>query len=87
MEEMLTTTTQTKTNVEDLQEASLSYRQDLDYLKSKFNPQFVMKVDKIITTVQGFMYEVEVLKMNSQGYALKKDVEILEVKSQSLCPT
>lgn len=33
------------------------------------------------------MYEVEVLKMNSVGYALKRDVEALEAKSLTFAPS
>lgn len=51
---------------------------EFEYMKTRYSPQFLQRVDKSITQQSTLQYEVEVLKMTASHAAMKKDVDMVE---------
>ena len=55
-------------SVEDL-------RGEFEFLKTRFSPAFVQRVDKALANFQTIAYDVEVVKMTTSHVAMKKDLD------------
>ena len=60
-----------KDNLEEL-------KGEFEYMKTRFSPQFVQRVDKALTNITTMTYDLEVVKMTSQHCAMKKDLDMVE---------
>ena len=54
--------------------------EELSMLKTRFSPQFIQKIEKTFQSISAIQYDLEVQKMNSVSFALKKDVDSLDGK-------
>lgn len=60
-------------------------KQDIDYMKQRFSPAFVAKMEKTFQVIQGLQYDIEVIKMNASNYALRKETEAIDTKLGQYC--
>ena len=44
-------------------EEIIELKGEFDYLKARFSPQFVQRVDKALEKIQNFAYDLELVKM------------------------
>jgi hypothetical protein len=51
---------------------------EFEYMKTRFSPQFVQRVDKALNKLQTLSYDIEVIKMTTQHAAMKKDLDVVE---------
>lgn len=58
-------------------------KQEFEYMKTRFSPQFVQRVDKALSAIQTIQYDVEVIKMTTAHAAMKKDLDLVEQKLHS----
>ena len=61
-------------NNEDLEEL----KGEFEYMKTRFSPQFVQRVDKALNSLTTLAYDVEVVKMTASHAAMKKDLDMVE---------
>lgn len=59
---------------------------DLDYMKSRFGLEFVQKIEVTLKLVASLKYDVELFRMHTSSYALKKDTDVLENKLATMTP-
>ena len=59
---------------------------EFEYMKTRFSPQFVQRVDKALNALSTLSYDVEVVKMTTSHAAMKKDLDIVEQKLQNYTP-
>lgn len=55
---------------------------EFEYMKTRFSPQFVQRVDKALTSLTTLAYDVEVVKMTASHAAMKKDLDMVEQRLQ-----
>ena len=53
-------------------------KQEFEYMKTRFSPQFVARVDKALGNLNGMQYDIEVMKMTTAHAAMKKDLDVIE---------
>lgn len=51
---------------------------EFEYMKTRFSPQFVQRVDKALSNLTTLAYDVEVVKMTASHAAMKKDLDLVE---------
>ena len=51
---------------------------EFEYMKTRFSPQFVQRVDKALSNLTTLAYDVEVVKMTTSHAAMKKDLDVVE---------
>ena len=51
---------------------------EFEYMKTRFSPQFVQRVDKALSNLTTLAYDVEVVKMTASHAAMKKDLDVVE---------
>ena len=51
---------------------------EFEYMKTRFSPQFVQRVDKALSSLTTIAYDVEVVKMTASHAAMKKDLDLVE---------
>ena len=51
---------------------------EFEYMKTRFSPQFVQRVDKALNALSTLSYDVEVVKMTTSHAAMKKDLDVVE---------
>ena len=84
-------TTVTKTSEEVKEGGSKSYaiaieardgleelKGEFEYMKTRFSPQFVQRVDKALSNLTTLAYDIEVVKMTTAHAAMKKDLDMVE---------
>ena len=59
---------------------------EFEYMKTRFSPQFVQRVDKALNALSTLSYDVEVVKMTTSHAAMKKDLDVVEQKFQNFTP-
>ena len=59
---------------------------EFEYMKTRFSPQFVQRVDKALNALSTLSYDVEVVKMTTSHAAMKKDLDVVEQRLQNYCP-
>ena len=59
---------------------------EFEYMKTRFSPQFVQRVDKALNALSTLSYDVEVVKMTTSHAAMKKDLDVVEQKFQNYTP-
>ena len=55
-------------------------KNEFEYMKTRFSPQFVQRVDKALNAISTIQYDMEVVKMTTQHAAMKKDLDLVEQK-------
>ena len=88
-------TTVTKTSEEVKEGGSKSYaiaieardgleelKGEFEYMKTRFSPQFVQRVDKALSNLTTLAYDIEVVKMTTAHAAMKKDLDMVEQRLQ-----
>ena len=56
---------------------------EFEYMKTRFSPQFVQRVDKALSNLTTLAYDVEVVKMTTSHAAMKKDLDVVEQRLQN----
>ena len=56
---------------------------EFEYMKTRFSPQFVQRVDKALSNLTTLAYDVEVVKMTASHAAMKKDLDLVEQRLQN----
>ena len=56
---------------------------EFEYMKTRFSPQFVQRVDKALSNLTTLAYDVEVVKMTTSHAAMKKDLDMVEQRLQN----
>ena len=56
---------------------------EFEYMKTRFSPQFVQRVDKALSNLTTIAYDVEVVKMTTSHAAMKKDLDLVEQRLQN----
>ena len=56
---------------------------EFEYMKTRFSPQFVQRVDKALSSLTTLAYDVEVVKMTTTHAAMKKDLDMVEQRLQN----
>ena len=56
---------------------------EFEYMKTRFSPQFVQRVDKALSSLTTLAYDVEVVKMTTSHAAMKKDLDMVEQRLQN----
>ena len=56
---------------------------EFEYMKTRFSPQFVQRVDKALSNLTTLAYDVEVVKMTTTHAAMKKDLDMVEQRLQN----
>jgi len=56
---------------------------EFEYMKTRFSPQFVQRVDKALSSLTTLAYDVEVVKMTASHSAMKKDLDMVEQRLQN----
>ena len=51
---------------------------EFEYMKTRFSPQFVQRVDKALSNLTTLAYDIEVVKMTTAHAAMKKDLDMVE---------
>lgn len=51
---------------------------EFEYMKTRFSPQFVQRVDKALSNLTTLAYDIEVVKMTTAHSAMKKDLDMVE---------
>lgn len=59
---------------------------EFEYMKTRFSPQFVQRVDKALNALSTLSYDVEVVKMTTSHAAMKKDLDVIEQRLQHYTP-
>ena len=59
---------------------------EFEYMKTRFSPQFVQRVDKALNALSTLAYDVEVVKMTTSHAAMKKDLDVVEQRLQHYTP-
>jgi hypothetical protein len=54
-------------------------------MQSRFSQQFISKIENALLSISNLQYEMEVIKINAALYALKKDLDNVEVKLGEYC--
>ena len=65
------------------EEALLELKGEFEYMKTRFSPQFVQRVDKSMTQLTSLAYDLEVVKMTTCHAAMKKDLDMVEQRLQN----
>ena len=55
---------------------------EFEYMKTRFSPQFVQRVDKALSNLTTLAYDIEVVKMTTAHAAMKKDLDMVEQRLQ-----
>ena len=63
---------------QDAQAGIEELKGEFEYMKTRFSPQFVQRVDKALQKIQTLAYDIEVVKMTAQHAAMKKDLDVVE---------
>ena len=51
---------------------------EFEYMKTRFSPQFVQRVDKAVSSLQTIAFDIDLIKMTTSHAAMKKDLDVLE---------
>ena len=68
--------------VKDVQEGIDELKAEFEYMKTRFSPQFVQRVDKALSNLTTIQYDLEVMKMTTSHAAMKKDLDMVEQRLQ-----
>jgi hypothetical protein len=61
-------------------------KNDFNFMKTKFSPNFLSRMEKSIQSLQTINYDMEVLKMNMAQAAQKKEVADVESRLKNYTP-
>ena len=61
-------------------------KKEMDYVQKMWSPGKLSQVDNAIKKTQSCLFEIEVMKMNSEGYAKKVDVDKLDRRFMEYAP-
>ena len=56
---------------------------EFEYMKTRFSPQFMQRVDKSLAQINAIQYDLEVVKMTTSHAAMKKDLDMIEQRLQN----
>ena len=63
---------------EDLNESNNQIKESIEYLKGRFGPTFVSKIDKTFTSVGAMEYDLSIFKGTVKTFVTKSEMEIVE---------
>ena len=75
--------------MEAVQVSEMSFetmKNDFNFMKTKFSPNFLSRMEKSIQSLQTINYDMEVLKMNMAQAAQKKEVADVEGRLKNYTP-
>ena len=55
-------------------------------MRQRFGPAFVLKIEDTLKLVDSLKYDVAVFRMHTQSYAMRKDVDAIETKLNTMTP-
>ena len=71
---------------QDAQAGVEELKSEFEYMKTRFSPQFVQRVDKALQKLQTLAYDIEVVKMTTSHAAMKKDLDVVEQRLTNYTP-